>query len=303
MPRIAVLFLLALILAAPDAPAQRRSRRSAEPSMPVSSFVLGVRGDWTQIVRIDPNDTRVGADHWQVRDARAIPPTLVLDRTVRAISSAAHAFLDAPLCRQLPTLHVYLGHERWGPVMHDNFDGQRSLLIRQVRALVEANCEPGIVETIQLALFQPTFIFTRENARYLDRYGAEHEGTQAGRYVYFGAIAVGDGYALYHHDANGLARYLETNTAAENEYARLAASRRAEEYLRQEGIGGLLRDLCVSNPAPCAGIVATAVYPGGTGGATPGGSNEYQMCIAECGFRAPEQQPFCRSSCGELVAR
>ncbi len=297
MLRIVALLLLALTLVAPEASAQRRSRRSAEPVLPVSSFVLG-----DQAVRIDPNDTRVGADYWQVRDARVIPPTLPLDGTVRVIYSGAHAYIDQPLCQAVPTLHVYLGHERWGPVMYDNFNRQRSSLIERVRMLVEANCDPGVVETVQLALFQPTFIFSRENVRYLDRYGAEREGTQAGRYVYLGAVAVRDGYALYHHDANGFARYLETNRASENEYARIAASRQAEEYLRQEGVGGLLRDLCVSNPLPCAGIVATALYPGGApGGST--GSNEYQMCIAECGFRPPEQQAFCRSSCGEFVAR
>jgi hypothetical protein len=295
MIRIAALLALALVLAAPEAPAQRRSRRSAEPSLPVASFVLG-----DQAVRIDPNDTRVGADYWQVRDARVIPPALPLDGTVRAISGGANAYVDQPLCRSVPTLHVYLGHERWGPVMYDNFNGQRSKLIQQVRALVEANCEPGVVQTVQLALFQPTFIFTRENGRYLDRYGDEREGTQAGRYVYLGAVVVAEGYALYHDDANGLARYLATNRASEDEYARIAASRQAEEYLRQEGVGGLLRDLCASNPLPCAGIVATAVYPGG---GAPGGSNAFQMCMAECGFRPPEQQAFCRSSCGEFVTR
>ena len=286
------------------------AQRSAK--LPISSFVLGVQDNWYQVVNIDPSDQRLGADYYRLsRGDKSLPPRLKEDRTIRVISSTAQAYMDEPLCQRLPTLHVYLGSSRWGRILYDeDFSAHRLRLLRQIRALVDANCARGQIEAIRLAVFQPTTIFAIEDGRYLDRYGRNVEGTHAARYVYYGIVtpsqSANEDYSLVHHDPDGLKRYLRTNQAEESSHARMDNTREAERRLRKEGMAALFKDYCDAKPASCAGlatIVAANVLGQGSGSSSAPPSTQFRSCVDQCMFRAESQRPFCPSQCYEFVAR
>jgi hypothetical protein len=198
----------------------------------------------------------------------------------------------------------FTGHERWGRALYENFNGHRSLLLREMKALVEANCPPGSVQAINLAVFVQTYIRAYENIRYLDRYDAKAEGTDAGRFVYFGLITPGsDRYTLVHHDENGLERYMRTNQAYEGRMSRMEAREEAERRLQREGLGAIFKDYCSANPAACAGWAALILQSGGGSGGSKSGSNEFMTCMTNCRFRAPSEQAFCQATCYEFIAR
>lgn len=280
----------------------------APRTYPVSKFVYGGGGGQPiQAVQIDPKAFGGGYDSWDIRnDYREKPLALHNPRTVRAIVSATTSgYIDQPLCQASPTIHVWFTHERWGRVMYENLFGQRSLLRRQIQTLIEANCAPGVVKTVQLAVFVKTRIRRLEDMRYLDRYDAAQEGADAGRYVYYGLVVPADDYAVVHHDASGLARYLRTNSIYEGQLARMEANREAERRLQQEGIGVIFTDYCKANPLACAGFAAMILQAGGGGpgaSSTPA-SSQFMTCMTNCRFRAPAEQSFCQATCYEFVAR
>lgn len=273
---------------------------------PAPKFVHGGNGQAIQAVQIDPKAFGGGYDSWDIRnDFREKPLALHNPRTVRMIvGGITSGYMDQPLCQATPTLHVHFSHERWGRVMYENLFGQRTQLRRQIQALVEANCAPGVVDTVQLAVFVRARIRRLEDVRYLDRYDAIHEGADAGRYVYYGLVQPANDYAVVHHDPNGLARYLRTNSGYEGQIARMEASREAERRLQQEGIGVIFADYCKGNPLACAGFGALILQSGGGSSAssTPG-SNQFMNCMTNCRFRAPAEQAFCQATCYEFVAR
>ena len=295
---------LALALGACAAKAQR-----ASPTYPVSQFILGTVAEPIQVIAIDPKKFGGGYDAWNVRsDFRGLPPALQNDRTVIVVRSSRghHAYADAALCQAFPTVFVnFSGHERWGRVLYENFNGQRSLLLRELKALVEANCPQGSVQAINLAVFVRTYIWSRENVRYLDRYDSKFEGTDAGRFVYFGLVTPGsERYTLVHHDENGLDRYLRTNQAYEASMARMEARAEAERRLQREGLGAIFKDYCSANPAACLGWAAVIIQSGGgSSGGARSGSNEFMTCMTNCRFRAPAEQAFCQATCYEFIAR
>jgi hypothetical protein len=260
-------------------------------------------------VTIDPKKFGGGYDAWNIRmDFREKPVVLHNERTIAVVrSSRGHiAYMDEPLCQAFPTVYVnFAGHERWGRALYENFNGHRSFLLREMKALVEANCSPGSVRAINLAVFVQAYIRSFENMRYLDRYDSKLEGMNAGRFVYFGLIAPGsDRYTLIHHDENGLERYIRTNQAYEASMARMQANQEAEQRLRREGLGAIFKDYCAANPLACAGWAAV-ILQSGSGGGVPSksGSNDFMSCMNSCRFRAPSEQAFCQATCYEFIAR
>ncbi len=302
-------FLVTAVVAAVLAACAGRAQRAAAPSYPVTKFILSTFSDPEQAVEIVPEKFGGGYDAWNIRrDFRGLPLVLHNDRTVRVVRSIkGHAaYMANPLCQAFPTMYVNFAHERWGRVLYENFDSQRSYLLRETKALVEANCPRGVVQAINLAVFVRTPIRSLENMRYLDRYDASADGTDAGRFVYFGLITPGnDRYTLVHHDENGLERYLRTNSAYEDSMARMAAREAAERRLQTEGLGAIFKDYCTANPAACAGWAAMIIQAGSASGGSSAksGSNEFMTCMTNCRLRAPSAQAFCQASCYEFIAR
>ena len=307
--KVTLSFVVAMVVALAVSACASRTQPPA-PTYPVSKFILGTASDPVQVVAIDPKKFGGGYDAWNIRNNFSGKPlALHNERTVLVVrSSRGHmAYMDAPLCQAFPTVYVHFeGHERWGRALYENLHAHRSFLLREVKALVEANCSPGSVQAIHLAVFVNTRIRSLENVRYLDRYDPKLDGTDAGRFVYFGLIVPGsDRYTLVHHDENGLERYLRTNRTYEGSFTRMQAREEAEQRLQREGLGAIFKDYCSANPAACVGWAALILQSGGGSGgsSSKSGSNDFMTCMTNCRFRAPSEQAFCQATCYEFVAR
>jgi hypothetical protein len=277
------------------------------PILPVSSFVLQSSPRSVEVIKIDPKNFGGGRDNWNLRNRFSqIPPRLHNNRTIGVMAThAARAYMDQPLCQATPVVHAHFDGFRWGKSLYENLANRRTQFLKHLKILVEANCAPGQVKAIQLAVFEPTVIHSRENARYLDQYDEKMNRKQAGRYVYYGIVTLGERYTLVHQDPNGLERYYRTNVALERGFERMAAINHAEDRLRKEGIGVIFMDYCSSNPLACLGLAATIAAAGGSSNSGTAGSNSqtFASCTAQCLSKPQMEQPNCRSLCYEFITR
>ncbi|MDN5752217.1 MAG: hypothetical protein L0H15_02910 [Nitrosospira sp.] len=281
------------------------------PTLPVSSVLLQLHHHSLQnafkIIKIDPATRDL--DTWKLRPRFAqVPVRLHNNRTIKVIGThVAEAYMDQPLCQAIPVVHARFHGFRWGKYLYEDLQATRTAFLNQLKMLIKANCAPGQVKAIQLAVFDRVaiYIHSSHNARYIDRYDEKMNGTPAGRYVYYGVVSLGENYTLVHQDPDGLERYYRTNRAMENRFEGITAIRHAERRLQKEGIGILFTDYCSANPLVCIGLAATIAASAGYSNSNTGGSNSqtFASCTAQCLSKPQMEQPTCRSLCYEFITR